>query len=90
MRDAVPGWQMSSIWHEIGAQKNLGVIRRETRFHDKTSAMVISGPMFYVGNPIYKVSAPGLQIQQGLRCSRFNQPSPDDYLPRTNYAPRST
>ncbi|WP_294536315.1 hypothetical protein [uncultured Rhodoblastus sp.] len=82
----IPGWQMSSIWHETGAQKGLGVIHRETRFHDKPDEMVISGPMFHVGNPFYKTPKAVCRTKADFEIVDLNK-CPDDYLPRTNYSP---
>ncbi|MCE5972603.1 N-6 DNA methylase [Sinirhodobacter sp. WL0062] len=80
----IPLWQMSSHWHETGAQKD-GTIRRRTSFRD-ADQMILQGPLFYVGNPLYKTAR---------RNSRSNSDydvidlvnAPSDYLPRTNYEP---
>ena len=64
----VAGWQMSSIWHETGAQKDLGVIRRETSIsRSKLQKMVISGPMFYCGKPILQDAEVPCAVELGLR-----------------------
>lgn len=43
----------TEMWHETNRQKD-GTIRRETRFPDTAEELVLSGPHFYVGNPLYK------------------------------------
>ena len=72
-------------WNETIAQHN-GTIRRETRFPATSSEMVVSGPHFFVGNPLNKTPR--------ARCYKSSDYDPvdlttipDDYLPRTNYVP---
>lgn len=80
----VPLWQQSAHWHETGSQKD-GTIRRATEFRP-VDQMVLQGPLFHVGNPLYKTPK---------AVSRTNADYividlatvPDDYLPRTNYGP---
>ncbi|WP_455269284.1 Eco57I restriction-modification methylase domain-containing protein [Rhizobium herbae] len=78
-------WQMNSIWHESGSQKE-GYLRRETGFRDTASEMVISGPMFHVGNPLYKTPKAVCRTSADYNVVDLVT-APDDYLPRTNYAP---
>jgi hypothetical protein len=73
------------MWHETNAQKD-GTIRRETRFPDRPSEWVLSGPHFYVGIPFYKTPR--------VSCTKNSDYDildltilPDDYLPRSNYVP---
>ena len=40
-------------WHETMSQRN-GTIRKETRFPSDPREMVISGPHFSIGNPLFK------------------------------------
>jgi hypothetical protein len=82
----IPGWQMNRIWDETNAQKILGVIRRETRFQESTEAMVISGPMFHVGNPLYKTPKTNCRTNADYQVVDLTV-VPGDYLPRSNYAP---
>ena len=72
-------------WNETIAQKD-GTMRRETRFPVKPAEMVVSGPHFFVGNPLNKTPRE--------RCEKNSDYDslelailPDDYLPRTNYVP---
>jgi hypothetical protein len=81
----VPGWQMSGIWHESASQK-AGILRRETRFYNDPAAMVISGPMFHVGNPFYKTPKAVCRTSADYEVIDLRS-IPDDYLPRINYAP---
>ncbi len=82
--DSSASWQMSAHWHEVGAQKD-GTIKRQTGFRP-ADEMILQGPHFHVGNPLYKTAR---------RVARTNADydiidltlAPDDYLPRTNYAP---
>lgn len=80
----VPGWQMNRLWDETNAQKD-GSIERKTAFR-AASDMVLQGPLFHIGNPLYKTPR---------ALSRTNADydvidivaAPDNYLPRTNYGP---
>jgi hypothetical protein len=83
--EAVPGWQMSSIWHESGAQKE-GIIQRNTGFRDDPAEVILSGPMFHVGNPFYKTPKAMCRTKADYELIELSC-SPDDYLPRTNYVP---
>lgn len=81
----IPGWQMSSIWHESGSQKE-GILRRETRFHEVPAEMVISGPMLHVSNPFYKTPRRGCKSNKDYEVIDLGS-ALDNYLPRTNYSP---
>ena len=41
------------FWHETSSQKEL-IIKRATQFVDDINQMVLSGPHFFVANPLYK------------------------------------
>ena len=74
---------VTSHWHETNAQLD-GTIRRTTRFTSGLKELVLSGPHFFVGNPLNKT--PRRKCTQKadydvLDLTRL----PDDYLPRTNY-----
>ncbi|MGO6755908.1 hypothetical protein ELH42_29905 (plasmid) [Rhizobium ruizarguesonis] len=81
----IPTWQMNSIWHESGSQKE-GYLRRETGFRDTASEMVISGPMFHVGNPLYKTPKAVCRTNADYLVVDFME-APDNYRPRANYVP---
>ena len=72
-------------WHETTAQRD-GTIRRETRFPESSSELVLSGPHFFVGNPLNKTPRRECKLN-----SHYDVPDlttlPEDYLPRTNYVP---
>ncbi|WP_302409195.1 Eco57I restriction-modification methylase domain-containing protein [Comamonas kerstersii] len=73
------------MWHETGAQKD-GTIRRETGFVASTSDFVLSGPHFYVGNPLSKT--PRSICLTPLAYDTLDlEHLPDHYLPRSNYRP---
>lgn len=81
----VQAWRMESLWHESEAQKE-GVIRRDTQFQQDSAAMAISGPMFHVGNPLYKTPKAICRTSADYEALDLAL-IPQDYLPRTNYAP---
>ncbi|MFZ2654193.1 MAG: hypothetical protein WAX69_04710 [Victivallales bacterium] len=73
------------MWNETQAQKE-GVIRRSTRFANVGLEWILSGPHFYVGNPYYKTPRRVCIEKSDYDVIDLNI-IPDDYLPRTNYAP---
>jgi hypothetical protein len=73
------------MWHETNSQKD-GTIRRDTQFPSSTENLILSGPHFYVGTPLYK-SPRSICTEKGHYDSLDLTTLPDDYLPRTNYVP---
>jgi hypothetical protein len=73
------------MWHETNAQKD-GTIRRETSFTADPKELVLSGPHFYVGSPLYKTPRSICTEKGHYDCLDLTT-LPDDYLPRTNYRP---
>lgn len=73
------------MWHETNAQ-NDGTIRRETTFPKNLFNWIISGPHFFVGNPLYK-SPREVCLEKSHYDSVDLITIPDDYIPRTNYVP---
>lgn len=72
-------------WNETGAQYD-GTIKRETCFPQDPSQWILSGPHFFVGNPLYKTPREVCTLNShydGIDLLTI----PDDYLPRTNYLP---
>ena len=65
---------------------NDGTIRRETRFPDSPNEWILSGPHFFVGNPLYKTPRCICREKGHYDCIDLTAIS-DDYLPRTNYLP---
>jgi methylase of polypeptide subunit release factors len=79
-------WQMTGLLHESGAQKQQKIIHRKTAFPTNSDDLILSGPMLYVGNPIYKTpkvisrtKADYSVVDPGLVS--------DNYLPRSNFFP---
>ncbi|MEW6166494.1 MAG: class I SAM-dependent DNA methyltransferase [Pseudomonadota bacterium] len=71
------------MWHEAGAQRD-GTIRRETGFVATPAELVLSGPHFFVGNPLNKT--PRAVCTQNSHYDALDlEHLPDDYLPRSNY-----
>ncbi|HBP1149827.1 Eco57I restriction-modification methylase domain-containing protein [Pseudomonas aeruginosa] len=77
------------MWHETGAQKD-GTIRRRSRgeqgFVRDPADFVLSGPHFYVGNPLSKTPKPICETHKAYDTLDL-ETLPDDYLPRSNYLP---
>jgi len=76
------------MWHETNAQKD-GTIRRDTSFPEEPTELVLSGPHFYVGSPLYKTPRTVCTEKGHYDCLDLTN-LPDDYLPRTNYRPDVT
>ena len=72
-------------WHETMSQRN-GTIRRETRFLSAPRDMVVSGPHFSLGSPLYKTPRERCELNSDYDCLDLTV-LPDDYLPRTSYVP---
>ena len=76
---------VTAHWHETMSQRD-GTIRRETRVPKDLSELVLSGPHFYVSNPLNKT--PRRKCTQKSDYDILDLVTlPDDYLPRTNYVP---
>nr|WP_321251702.1 N-6 DNA methylase [uncultured Ruegeria sp.] len=82
--EEMPLWQMNRLWDETNAQKD-GTIKRETGFRD-ADEMVLQGPLFHVGNPLYKTPRTVNRTKADYDVIDLTT-APDDYLPRTNYGP---
>lgn len=77
------------MWHETGAQKD-GTIRRrsadEQGFVSDPDELVLSGPHFFVANPLSKT--PRLVCSTPLAYDSLDLGNlPEHYLPRSNYVP---
>lgn len=82
---ALGTWVATKMWHETGSQRS-GIIKRHTSFPKSPQALVLSGPHFFVGNPLYKT--PRRVCTQNSHYDVLDLADlPDDYLPRTNYIP---
>lgn len=73
------------MWHETGAQKD-GTIERHTGFVSSPEEFVLSGPHFYVGNPLNKTPRAVCTLNSHYDVLDLEN-LPDDYLPRSNYRP---
>lgn len=73
------------MWHETNQQSD-GTIERHTQFPQDASQLVISGPHFYVGTPLYKTPRAICTEKAHYDCLDLLT-LPEDYLPRTNYIP---
>ena len=72
-------------WDETKSQRD-GIIRRQTSFPRDPVGLVLSGPHFYVGNPLNK--SPRNECTKNSDYDVLDLMTlPDDYLPRTNYVP---
>ena len=85
LRDLEGEYSCPRILDETGSQRD-GTIRRETRFPSDTGEWIMSGPHFFVGNPLNKTPRRICTEKAHYDCIDLAA-IPDDYLPRTNYAP---
>ena len=72
-------------WDETATQRN-GTIVRQTTFTSDLTKMVVSGPHFFVGNPLSKTPRANCSSSSEYDCLDLLA-LPDDYLPRTNFLP---
>ena len=76
-------FHVTAHWHETMAQRE-GTIRRETRFPGHPAELVLSGPHFFVSNPLNKT--PRRECTQNSHYDVLDLTTlPEDSLPRTNY-----
>src|SRR5690554_4130002 len=75
----------SQHWNEVNAQQD-GTMRRETRFPESPEQWILSGPHFFVGNPVFQTPKRICETHRAYDNLDL-QTLPDDYLPRTNYVP---
>ncbi|MGQ4650335.1 Eco57I restriction-modification methylase domain-containing protein [Lyngbya aestuarii] len=73
------------MWHETNAQKD-NTIRRDTQFPKSPQELILSGPLFFVGTPLYQTPRRICNTNRSYDVLDLTQ-IPDDYLPRTNYVP---
>lgn len=72
-------------WNEVNAQKD-NTIRRDTQFPKSPEELILSGPHFFVGTPVFQTPKKVCDTHRAYNIIDLTQ-IPDDYLPRTNYAP---
>ncbi len=76
----------SVMWDETRGVKKYGTIRRDTGFPSDPAQLVLSGPHFYVGSPLYKTPREICVANSNYDCLDLTS-LPGYYLPRTNYRP---
>ena len=74
------------MFDETNAVKKDHTIRRDTQFAGDPKNLILSGPHFYVGNPLNKTPR-AICEANGHYDALDLMGLPDDYLPRTNYVP---
>jgi len=76
-------YQPTELWHESGRQRD-GTIRRTTNFVRETCDFIMSGPHFFVANPLNKT--PRTICTQNSHYDPLNLENlAEDYFPRSNY-----
>ena len=85
LKDLKGQYASSAMFHETNSV-NAGTIRRETRFPRQPGEWILSGPHFFVGNPLYKTPRRECRLNSHYDCIDLTT-IPDDYLPRTNFVP---
>ena len=85
LNDIKENYYSSVMFDETYAQEN-GVIERNTSFVDSPEKLILSGPHFIVGNPLYKTPR-RVCTEKGHYDVLDLTIIPDEYLPRTNYMP---
>jgi hypothetical protein len=78
-------YRSTDMWNETRAQKD-GTIERKTTFVKRPDDLVLSGPHFFVGNPLYKTPKAKCTSNKAYDVIDLTE-IPEDYLPRTNYVP---
>jgi len=73
------------MFDETYAQRD-GTIKRDTQFPENPEQWILSGPHFFVGNPMFQTPKRVCETHRAYDNLDL-QTLPDDYLPRTNYIP---
>ena len=88
LSDLKGAYYTTVCFDEAYAQRD-GTIRRQTGFVASPSDFVLSGPHFFVGNPLNKT--PRAVCKQNSQYDVIDlEHVPDQYLPRTNFVPDCT
>ncbi len=77
------------LWNESIQQDDGTISRRSTGDHgfpDSAEELILSGPHFFEGNPLYKTPRK-VCTEKGHYDVLNLEDLPEDYLPRTNYRP---
>jgi len=80
--DGAQPFQMKPLWHESAAVKRDHIIEKKVSFPAGVDDVILSGPLLYVGNPLYKCPDPSGRREPEIDLQLI----PDEYLPRTHYA----
>jgi hypothetical protein len=84
--DLQDSYYSTVMFDETNAVKKDHTIRRETQFATTPQNLILSGPHFFVGNPLNKT--PRASCTQNSHYDVVDLMAiADDYLPRTNYVP---
>jgi hypothetical protein len=76
----------SECWHETNSQYN-GIIKRDTRYPIiENYELILSGPHFYISNPLYKTPRAVCTEKSHYDCIDLTRID-ENYVPRTNYIP---
>jgi hypothetical protein len=85
LSDLGDGFYFTQHWNETLSQRD-GTIRRQTGFVASPAEFVLSGPHFFVGNPLNKT--PRAVCTQNSHYDVIDLENvPDDYVQRANYVP---
>ena len=86
IQDIADSYTTTEMWHETNSQQN-GTITRATQFPSDIHELILSGPHFFVNQPLYKTPRRICSSNQAYDCIDLEN-IPDDFLPRTNYVPQ--
>ena len=79
-------FDVATHWWNETTSRHDGTIRRDTGFPGQPAHLILSGPHFFVGNPLNKT--PRGRCTQNSHYDVLDLAAlPDHYLPRTNYVP---
>ncbi|MEQ8226038.1 MAG: hypothetical protein ABRQ37_27240, partial [Candidatus Eremiobacterota bacterium] len=76
---------ITQMWDENSSQK-LGIIKRDTCWIDKAIDWIISGPHFYLCNPLNKTPNEVCDSHRAYTCIDLTTID-NNFLPRTNFLP---
>jgi hypothetical protein len=82
---SISDYRPTKHWDETYATKD-GTIRRATKFPSSVAELILSGPHFYIGNPLQKTPRRICNTNKAYDIIDLTA-IPDNYLPRTNYVP---
>lgn len=87
LSDLGEDYYFTVMWDETNDVKLTHTIHRETRFATSPSSFVLSGPHFFVGNPLYKTPRAVCSEKGHYDVIDLEALSNDNYMPRGNYFP---